>query len=248
MTVETVSYISDLNTALPASGDSAAEGDDHIRNIKVALKQTFPNINAAMTATDEILNGLDGRVTALQNDTLKYSTGLLSPINGNGVRITNINTDYLTGSDACNVNVVNSLIATAILVAKQALYPVGSLYYNAVNASNPATFMGFGTWVQYGGGTFIMAAGTFTDARGEYRDYSGAGEKAGGEYQHVLTTAEMPAHTHTFQDTGSTLGVNPGGTSVWNTHSTGTTGSAGAGAAHNNVPPYSVVYVWRRTA
>ena len=42
MAVETVNYIADFNQAYPAGSEARAEGDDHIRNLKKALQQTFP--------------------------------------------------------------------------------------------------------------------------------------------------------------------------------------------------------------
>ena len=60
MTVESVTYISDLDDTNPASGDSRVEGDDHIRNIKTGLLGSFPNFTgAAVTVTEAELNGLD---------------------------------------------------------------------------------------------------------------------------------------------------------------------------------------------
>lgn len=64
-------YISDLVTTNPLSSDLASTGDDHMRCIKLALKTTFPNVNAAVTATDENLNlltGLSGTVWTSAND------------------------------------------------------------------------------------------------------------------------------------------------------------------------------------
>lgn len=58
MTVETVNYISDLDQNNPAGGDSIAEGDDHIRNIKKSLANTFPNITGQVTATHDEINDL----------------------------------------------------------------------------------------------------------------------------------------------------------------------------------------------
>jgi len=58
MTVETVTYISDLDQNNPAGGDSIAEGDDHIRNIKKAITGTFPNVKGEVTATHDQLNDL----------------------------------------------------------------------------------------------------------------------------------------------------------------------------------------------
>jgi len=66
MALEIATYISDLNSSNPTATDGLAQADDHIRLIKAVLQSTFPNINAAMTATDEVLNGIDARVTNLE--------------------------------------------------------------------------------------------------------------------------------------------------------------------------------------
>lgn len=62
MTVESVTLISDLDQNNPAGGDSISEGDDHIRNIKRSLKNTFPNISDPVTVTADDLNSLAGFV------------------------------------------------------------------------------------------------------------------------------------------------------------------------------------------
>lgn len=65
MALESVTYITDLVNTNPVSNDPKSEGDDHIRNIKTALGNTFPNFaGVAMTCTEAELNLLDG-VTAL---------------------------------------------------------------------------------------------------------------------------------------------------------------------------------------
>ena len=48
------------------SSDLAATADDHLRLIKSTIKTTFPNINAAITATDEEINFTDGVTSAIQ--------------------------------------------------------------------------------------------------------------------------------------------------------------------------------------
>lgn len=73
MTVESVTYISDLNATLPAAGDAKSEGDDHIRNLKTGIKATFPNVNGAISATDEDLSRMAGANTAL----FTFSSGKL---------------------------------------------------------------------------------------------------------------------------------------------------------------------------
>lgn len=44
--LESATYVSDLNTANPTAGDPVAQGDDHVRLIKSALKTTFPEASA----------------------------------------------------------------------------------------------------------------------------------------------------------------------------------------------------------
>lgn len=51
-----VNYISDLVSTNPGAGDVRSEGDDHIRNVKKAIKQTFPQVTGEVTATHEQLN------------------------------------------------------------------------------------------------------------------------------------------------------------------------------------------------
>ena len=136
----------------------------------------------------------------------------------------------------------------------EAVYPVGSIYMS-VNSTSPATLFG-GTWVQIKD-RFLLAAGTTYKA--------GA---TGGEATHTLTADEMPGHYHdglyySYQDTKNLVTLNGGTESYhipWGSSShpgdygagSGAkellTGSTGGGAAHNNMPPYLSVYIWKRTA
>lgn len=120
-------------------------------------------------------------------------------------------------------------------------YPVGSIYMS-VNSTNPKTLFG-GTWVQIKD-RFLLAAGTTYKA--------GA---TGGEATHTLTTSEMPSHNHAvyYPNAGaadhSAPGNYPDGPSDSTYYAVGSyTSSAGGGGAHNNMPPYLSVYVWKRTA
>ena len=60
MALETGTYINSLNPANPAGTDARSQGDDHIRLIKSTIVNTFPNINNAVTVTDEQLNSIGG--------------------------------------------------------------------------------------------------------------------------------------------------------------------------------------------
>lgn len=64
----------------------------------------------------------------------------------------------------------------------------------------------------------------------------------GGEATHTLSIAEMPAHSHSVSING-TWGVNYGGDYInCDTNGSGTTGSAGLGSPHNNLPPFMTLH------
>ena len=78
-------------------------------------------------------------------------------------------------------------------------------------------------------------------------------EETGGEKTHTLTVAEIPAHSHVEQNNSATTG----GLAGWPARDTSTntpvatgysTQETGGGGAHNNLPPYFVLYAWKRTA
>ena len=120
-----------------------------------------------------------------------------------------------------------------------AAFPVGSVFI-AVVSTNPATLLGYGTWSAFAAGRVLVGLDSGDT------DFDTV-EETGGEKAHTLTTAEMPAHTHDYD---SFDGVNQGNDVTGNSDRaiTGTTGSTGGDAAHNNLQPYIVVYMWKRTA
>ena len=64
MSVETATYINQLDATLPGINDPKSEGDDHLRLIKGAVKATFPNLTATpVTPTSADLNTVAGAST-----------------------------------------------------------------------------------------------------------------------------------------------------------------------------------------
>ena len=97
----------------------------------------------------------------------------------------------------------------------------------------------------YPGTTWVRMANTFLWGC----DASGTIGQTGGEKTHTLTTAELPVHTH-----GAVYSGNADGTKNYAWLSSGGSAMAygtietGGGEAHNNMPPYTQVSIWRRTA
>ena len=94
-----------------------------------------------------------------------------------------------TGTTAVTQSAGNNstLLATTAFVqaAIALLYPVGSIYTNATNATNPATLLGFGTWTAFGAGR-VMVGFNASNALFD------TAEETGG-----AADATLPSHTHT---------------------------------------------------
>lgn len=117
-------------------------------------------------------------------------------------------------------------------------YPVGSVYISTVSTS-PAQLFG-GSWEQLQNRFLLGAGSSYT-----------AGE-TGGSATHTLTVDEMPSHRHwgvyrpdwyPSPESGQASGVSDGTSS-----NQLFTDKEGGGKAHNNMPPYLVVYMWKRVA
>ena len=116
------------------------------------------------------------------------------------------------------------------------IYPVGSIYYtNNANFSPNVSFNG--TWEQIKD-VFLLAAGN-----------TYVGGTSGGEATHTLTINEMPSHDHAAHY-GDTAGGDGSGYRFSNTNGKNRImiENEGGGQAHNNMPPYIVVYVWKRVS
>lgn len=132
------------------------------------------------------------------------------------------------------------------------VYPIGIIQQFYDN-TNPNDIMHGQTWVKlenvflYGSGTKSIGA-------------------TGGEENHTLSVNEMPSHRHTVKDGGNNWNSNCGSVSRSDIRGVGgitnnggysdtignsgmqILGNTGGGQAHNNMPPYRVVGIWRRTA
>lgn len=156
------------------------------------------------------------------------------------------------GLDSTKTNVTTLAEALELLnttkLAKSellnAVYPVGSIYIS-VSETSPNTLFG-GTWERLKD-RFLLAAG----------DSFVAGA-TGGEAAHTLTVEEMPNHHHNlyvrgFDNSSSKEAIVNESYNYTSVQSNAgkaelIISSTGGSAAHNNMPPYLTVYMWKRTA
>ena len=163
----------------------------------------------------------------------------------------NLTVKTITTTDSSDIGINYASILNMV-------YPVGSIYLS-VNNTNPSILFG-GAWEQIEN-RFLLSSGTKNL------------NTIGGEENVILSVDNMPSHSHTgttssdgshthnlyyrtvYNGTGDYNAVcrPPVGTSIHNymdasgnhTH-TFTTNSKGNGVAHNNMPPYLVVAMWKR--
>ena len=138
------------------------------------------------------------------------------------------------------------------------IYPIGSVFITT-NTTNPSTYFG-GTWERIRG-RFLLGADDSTYKIG----------KTGGEAEHILSINETPYHEHISKNYSKNwdAGIDiPSGksyassyidsTGSWNFNGTSgvisggeinemaNTSGIGGNQPHNNMPPYLVVYIWKR--
>ena len=183
--------------------------------------------------------------------------------------VTSTEIGYLDGVSSAIQTQIDAKTTLAATLA--AVYPVGSIYINATNSTNPSSLLGFGTWAAFGAGR-LMVGFNASDS-----DFDAA-EETGGAKTVTLSTSELPEHSHTITSSvtdpghthsvtvdaiggtfgsGEFVGTNnqPGGTNKAGRIVTATTGisvssssaDTGGGGAFSIMNPYITVYMWKRT-
>lgn len=139
------------------------------------------------------------------------------------------------------------------------VYPVGSIYIST-SSTNPRSYFGVGTWEEIQG-KFLLGHSSSHPAG-----------STGGEERHTLSTSEMPAHGHVsapwsistttdFKNVNDNLAFKASGSGnmLPRIQSTNLSNNGqvdpghvsektGGGQAHNNMPPFLTVYIWKRIA
>lgn len=151
-----------------------------------------------------------------------------------------------TSSTNGGIAATPAAVKAAIAEAKLAAWPIGSIYMS-VNSTSPANLFG-GTWERISD-TFLFAASSSYPAG-----------STGGEFAHKLTQSELPNYSLSVANGSNVIRSRTGnyadafvqtqsggwGIPNWECK-TVTVASGGSGAAHNNMPPYLSVWIWKRT-
>ena len=143
----------------------------------------------------------------------------------------NLTVNSITSNDNKNLNIAEIC---------NTIYPVGSVYIS-INNVEPSSLFG-GVWEKLEDRFLLGSGKTYINGN------------VGGEATHKLTIDEMPKHNHAMNMAllaGNYSGWNVvsqqggfWGSDDWNTRATNT----GGDKPHNNMPPYLVVNMWKRTA
>ena len=163
-------------------------------------------------------------------------------------------------------NSTTALATTAFVqAALGALYPVGSIYTNATNSTNPGTLLGFGTWSAFAAGRVAVGFDSGNALFDTAEETGGSADAITVSHTHTATstsTVTDSGHIHTTlgfgQGTSSTF-ANGGGNATANvstasattgiTVATSTTNSStGSSGTNANYQPYITVYMWKRVS
>lgn len=241
VTYDGTSNVSAIDATESASGLMSAA--DKIKLNGIAEGATKITVDTALSSSST--NPVQNKVinSALGKKLDKSGGTLTGAITTKGIKLTS-GTDFgssLPSSLQSNQLFFQTLGSNYIL---DNVYPVGSIYMS-VNSTNPTNLFG-GTWEQIQG-RFLFGMNSSYPAG-----------STGGEITHKLTNAEMPAHAHYMASGNSgapyTWTPNAGSYLVDSVTDDKHTwwaqigmDEAGGSEAHNNMPPYLSVYIWKRT-
>ena len=236
--------VTSANQALTAL-DGAA---DQSRNMTLALTTTTGaafSVYAPPAEKTYIIQNASAQAATIFNSTVlgnttAAGTGVVIPA-GRTVTVWSDGTNFRAQNDhlptattaataAFGTNTTQLATTAFVQAALQALHPVGSVYINATNNTNPATLLGFGTWTAFGAGR-VPVGFNAGDSRFD------TAEETGGSYDAVVvshnhtgtTDSENQNHTHGFS--GSTSGVGDHNHLEYNFDSNGSGTGPGPGAS-----------------
>lgn len=155
----------------------------YVDGIRLFSEDYITNSETQLTLSDTYADG--SKILIVQNDPLSSFSFLTT-----GGKLAEIAEQGGAAQLEARANLgipEEDALMTAFL---QFLYPVGEVLMTR-RTSNPATWLGFGTWVRYAEGKTLVG---FSASESEFN----ALDKTGGEKSHTLTGTEIPSHVHTI--------------------------------------------------
>ena len=154
MGFEDPDFIEDFNRLEPFGNDPRSEGDDHMRGIKKAIQDSFPNTNGAWRTTSSIRCGQgtlsDNVMVRADANTIRRSWG---QVNADGTFETGSGDYSASRSSEGHYSIVfddqASAVGNQVLICQQAaLNPnFSEIYGIAVNPFSNTTYLVYTSWV-----------------------------------------------------------------------------------------------------
>lgn len=263
-----MAYPADKVTFSDPQGSDTVASPDHAvlhRSVNDTLEAVQDTLGTTL-GTNLAKNFADGQFPVRATGGGAIGT-LVQTLVGGTYQNSLMGTNQITGGTITNAVFSGGTISTGAVVAA---WPIGAIYLSMVS-TNPATLLGFGTWVAFGSGRMLVG---FDSADADF----GTVRNTGGTKNVTLVTGQIPSHNHTqdahnhgVTDPGhvhggvNTVGnylqtqvpfvanepasgnVNSNTTGVSVNNNTATNQATGGGSAHTNVPPYYTVYMFERT-
>jgi len=231
---------------IPDTFDDLTDGSTN-KAFTSTLKTKLDGIETAADVTDATNVAAAGAV--MESDT---STASMSFV---------VDEDDMSSNSATKLATQQSIKAyvdAAITATKAALYPVGSIYVNEGNSTNPATLLGFGTWTAFSAGRMLVGYNS-GDA-----DFDTSGETGGAKthYHQVPLQGGYDSSRNylysaaVFEALATAVGASIYSKAISSKSriAQGSLSSANIEvwrlqlADTNHMNPYTTVYMWKRTA
>jgi hypothetical protein len=165
-----------------------------------------------------------------------------------------------TASPGTNTTQIATTAFVTEAIVQTARLPVGSIYINASDATNPSTLLGYGTWVAFGAGRVPVGLDASDASFNVVEKTGGSKDAIVVNHTHTATsTVTDPGHTHNIG--GGVIGGSAGGGTLTGSSgsmvsATATTGitvattnaPTGSSGTNANLQPYITVFMWKRTA
>jgi hypothetical protein len=232
-------------------GQEGTTARSYIAGSIVGLRHTSNDLADAISVASGI--------STFWKNLLGYTTGFFSRSALGATAVGEAIFTALTAADARTALEFNKSVFDLV-------YPVGSIYTNASNNTNPATLLGFGTWTAFGAGRVPVGFDSTNALFNTAGKTGGSADATLPSHTHTFTGSPLNPHTHQIgsRDATANDGGNPnqefvndfgtGGGAAATTSPVsggtpaGTNSTEGVSATNANYQPYITVYMWRRTA